>query len=99
MSEAVQMGEWDRIAWVCMMMPRFSDTPASFEVCHPFRNEVGTSDTWDGKTTDLVKLQDGLDYWKERLPEKLTPEEHEAAYQRFRRWQDQKEEDAKLSIV
>lgn len=99
MSEATQMAEWDRIAWLCMLMPRFSDQEKRYEDFHPFRNSTGTSDSWDGKTTDVAKLHESVEYWSERLPKKLTPDEYEAAYQRFLRWQEAREEEGKLSIV
>ena len=101
MSEGVQMAEWDRVAWLCMMMPRFSDQERQYEDFHPFRNsnKIGTSETWDRKTTDLAKLSESVAYWKERLPKKLSPEEHEAAYQRFKRWQAEREEQGKLEII
>jgi len=68
------MEEWDRIAWLCMHMPRFSKKRVKLEDFHPFRGK-------QAKQFDFQKWRQWRKKVKNILPATLTEDEIAAKWE------------------
>ena len=74
-AEEIQYDEWDRVAWLCLHMPRLSGEVMTIDDFHPIRIQE--------KKNALADIDKGIADVKELLPDELSEDEIE------RQWQEQ----------
>jgi len=69
------MEQWDRYAWICAHIPRFSKESKTFDDLQPLRKRK--------KNANLLALDSALKKHRDHLPETVTQEEFDAGWERF----------------
>lgn len=70
------MEEWDKIAWLCFHMPRFSKGSLKFEKFHPFRQGQ--------EEMNITQMAMWMSEMRDYLPKTLTEEEIERKWVKFK---------------
>lgn len=75
--QAIMLEEWDRVAWLCFYMPRFSSRRMKPEDFHPIRSAKNQ--------VNIGELLCWIKEMKNYLPHKLSEEEIEKRWQAFKK--------------
>ncbi len=68
------MEEWDRVAWMCFFIPRFTKKRYKVEDFHPLRGK--------SKAVDIFKLNKRIEEVRKNMPKSLTNEEIDALWEK-----------------
>lgn len=68
------MEEWDKVAWTCFFIPRFTKKRFKLEDFHPFRGRT--------QAVNIFKLNKRIDELGKNLPETLSKEEIEKMWEK-----------------
>jgi len=71
------MEEWDKVAWTCLFIPKFSKKRHKFEDFHPFRGR--------SKAVNIFKLNKRIEEVGKNLPKSLTNAEIDALWEKHKR--------------
>ncbi len=75
-AEALNMLEWDRVAWTCFWIPRFGKKRYSLEDFHPIRKSM---------KADLGEVLYWIGKVGRTLPKTMTREEFDRRWEEFKK--------------